>query len=107
MILLPGCQCCCPCGPSTLPWTAQNNVVLTIYFSGAGSYNVCQNQGDTLTLNNLGLCEYYSDYLVSVFDQQCVVKIFYLNKNGPCFRINGWSTDCPNTITAITVGEPC
>jgi hypothetical protein len=108
MILLPNCGCCgCPCGPETLPWTDANDVSMSFVFSGGQTVSVCQNEGSTLTLQNLSLCEYTSTYDVTVSDTLCQVTVFFLNNSRPCFTINGWTTNCPVGLTAITLGGPC
>jgi len=107
MILLPGCGCCCPCGPATLPWDSSNTFSMSFVFSNNETIGVCSIDGTALTLNNLSLCEYTSTYDVTVNDTLCQVTVFFLNNGSPCYRINGWTTNCPYGLTAITTGGPC
>lgn len=108
MILLPGCKCCCPCGPDTLPWTAANHVSSAIHFANGQSFGICQDEGSTLTLNSASQCEYYSDYEVTdpVTDTICTVRIFYIvNGPGCVFTVNGFSSGCSTGIVAVSVDE--
>jgi len=107
MILLPGCQCCCPCGPATLPWNSTNSFVLYFAFSNGDTNIVCSNDGSTLTLNNLAICEYTSTYDFTVDFVSCQATVFFLSRGNSCLTINGWTTNCSAGITAIAKGLPC
>lgn len=111
MILLPGCECCCPCGAATLPFPENTAVTVTITFANAQSVDVCMSEPGTLTLNSAELCEYSADYEVSGVGatSPCTVRIYYIvNGPGCSYIVNGWGTGCTVGVNAVTItGTPC